>query len=620
MLKGLREKYLQEAGKVGFTEGDIAHGVFSRFNQIDSEAFNWRYLWQIILRFFHPSLNNVYFSGTDGDIRHNEIFASEPTTYLTEVTDFMFRAMFPEGYPWFGMAVYDYYGREVSKAKLSPAMLRHLQDAEDVLRDLLLYGNFYPEVKTSLHHFNLLGNAILRVTPWGKEAGQVRFTDCPVHRMGVQRDSMGQVVALAWTEAFERWEIFRNYGAKGWELFRSTLKIPANPGMYLNKVGRDVFGQGSGGPSMGGNPSMSASQALGTAQSPQKRNVEEVIRLAIPNNQTTGIPGGGLVFPEMQYVCYIITKSTKRLVDVEMYSDLNFGVASDTRVVGEAYGRGMCGRILPDVGVLNKKKKVELIADSITAQTPIVVAGPGLNRPIGNTLRPFQQIHAKSNTQIQPLFNADALMRRTKAIYEDEKLSVAEGLRRDKINLEMADRMTLGEFTQRRDISQSIFQPQAGVIYAELIQPVLRATLNYAYISGRLPTPPQDILLSGLKFRIKTYSMFSYGQNLEKGLNFSRAMAPLGDIPQVQPEILDNIDFNGLLRANLSSYGLADIINDPDIVARIRESRAEMLSKGSAGGNRITGEQKGRDKAIAEKVYNETTGPGVDDQQFVGVQ
>ena len=620
MLKGLRTKYLQETDKAfgKVTEADIVHAVFNKFSQIDSEAMTWRNLWQTILRFFYPGLNNVQIDYTGGDIRFNEIFASEPTTYLTEVNDFIYRAMFPEGYPWFGIGVFDHYGRRVPKGKLSTNFLRHLQDAEDVLRDMMLQGNFYPECRTALLHFLLLGNAILRVAPWGKEAGAVRVADCPVHRIGVQRDSMGKVYCLAWAESLDRWQIYRDYGAEGWNLFRKTGGA-ANPDNYLNQVTREIFGATGGGVTSGYGTT-GTFMPLGTAQSGVKRDVEDTIRLMIPNDRMTGVPNPGTVFPELGYVCYVITRQTKRLLDVEMYSDLPFGVASDLRVTGEAYGRGMCGRVLPDVGVLNKKKQIELIADSVTAQSPVVIAGQGLSRPIGKKLLPFQQIHAKSNTSVAPLFDVDALMRRTKAIYEDEKLSVAEGMRRDKINLEMSDRMTLGEFSQRRDISQSIFQPQAGVIYTELIHPILKSALNYAYMVGKLPPPPPELLLSGLRFKIETYSMFSYGQNLEKGMNFSRAMAPLGEFPKFQPEILDNIDFNALLRANLANYGLADILLGEAQVESLRDRRAQtMAQQRGGGGSQMTGAQKGRQKAEAEAVYRETAAAGIDDTTIGGL-
>ena len=620
MLKGLRNKYLEATSKsfAKVTEADIAHAVFNKFNKIDYDALSWRNLWKTILKFHYPALDNVYFSTTGGDIRFNEIYASEPTTYLTEVNDFMYRAMFPEGYPWFGVAVFDHYGRRVSKAKLSTSFLQHLQDAEDVLRDLLLHANFYPQVRTSLMHFNLLGNAILRVSPGVGDIGAIAVTDCPVHRMGVQRDSLGSVYALAWTEAMDRWQIYRDYGPEGWGLFRKTGG-PGNPENYLNPITREVFGAGGGGiTASGGMPG--TFMPLGASQPKGGIDTEDVIRLILPNTKDTGIPNPGTVFPELKYICYVVTQKTKRLLDVEMYSDLPFGVASDTRVVGEAYGRGMCGRLLPDVGVLNKKKQIELVADSVTAQSPIVVSGQGLSRPVGNTLKPFQMIHAKSNTTVGSLFNADAIMRRTKAIYEDEKLSVAEGMRRDKINLEMADRMTLGEFSQRRDISQSIFQPDSGVIYTQLIQPILKAALNYAYMVGRLPPPPQELLLSGLKFRIETYSMFSYGQNLEKGMNFSRAMAPLGDYPQIQPEILDNIDFNGLLRANLASYGLSDILKDESAVEAEREARAKLMSMERGGGSGSpSGAERGTQKAIEAATMREAEAAGLDDTQIEGV-
>lgn len=52
----------------------------------------------------------------------------------------------------------------------------------------------------------------------------------------------------------------------------------------------------------------------------------------------------------------------------------------------------------------------------------------------------------------------------------------------------------------------------------------------------------------------------------------------------------------------------------------MQQMREELKGGGAgAGGNRMTGEEKGRTKAMAETVYNEVKGAGIDDSQFMGV-
>ena len=317
----------------------------------------------------------------------------------------------------------------------------------------------------------------------------------------------------------------------------------------------------------------------------------------------------------MEYVCYVVTARTKRLLDVEMYPVNPIGVSTDIRVVGEQYGRGMCGRALPDVGVLNKKKYYSLLGDSMTAQSPMVVSGPGLVRPIGDRLSPYQMVHARTGTTVSPLYDLNSLYKRNQALYEEDNLSVRQALRKDKMEMELADRMTATEFTFRQDLSQGVFAPMVGGIYKG-IRPLLVATVQHAYMTGRLEQPPEEMFLSGLDFRIETHSTFSYGEGSNKAMNFSRAMAPLGDIPQFRPDILDNIDFNTVLRSSLAHFGNADFLFPLAKVAQQRQQRMQeqAMLKGGGGAGQVSAEQKGQNKAITERSARDAVSDGSAEQ------
>ena len=604
MYKGLRKEFLEGVMKNNGTEANIVHAVLSRHGQIEQEAQQWRNLWQTILRFFFPSLNNVYFEGTGGNIRFNEIYSSTPATDLLDVVDFLTKSMFPETYSWIKTGVY-YKGRPLEKGKLSTSMLQYLEDVEEVTRYMMMDGNFYSEIRQFILHFLLLGNSALRAIP---KDGSLFYVDCPIHRLGVQRDSRGDVYAMGWTEKYAGWEIINDYGEEGFALFKTPNKTPANPYQYLNPIQMDAYS--TGGIASGG----MLGQSLGTVEGSVSnyRKVEEVVRLLIPHKTNTGIPNPVSILPKMEYICYVVTVKTRRLLDVEFYPVNPIGVASDIRVVGEQYGRGMCGRALPDVGVLNKKKYYSLLADGVIAQSPVIVAGQGLVKPPGETLKPHQLLHAKTGTKIESLYDLNGMFKRKQALYEEDNMNVKRALRKDKVEMELVDRMTATEFTHRQDLSQGVFAPMVGSIYKGIL-PILSSTVQYAILTGRLEQPPDEMFLSGLDFKIETFSTFSYGQISDKAMNFTRAMAPFGELFQAQPDVLDNVDFHTALRSNFAQYNVSDFLNSLEKVKQDRIERAQR-EQGAGPAGPVGAEQQGLDKAVSRRAERDAMADGSDQQ------
>ena len=281
---------------------------------------------------------------------------------------------------------------------------------------------------------------------------------------------------------------------------------------------------------------------------------------------------------------------------------MRIGVAKDIQVVGEEYARGLCGRLLPSVAVLNNKKRLSMKAEGKLLGSPVGIEGPGFVDKKKETYKENELLRLKAGTKLTPLFDPAAVFRQKQTLYEMDRANLERAMMIDKIQVEMADRMTLGEFTQRRDINGLGFTSFANSHYKHCTVPQLKASLNYAYMSGRLPPPPPEIFESGLTMELETYSTFTYGQHSEKGMNLTRAMAPLGDVFSIQPELLDWINFKSILKRNFASYHLGNSLNTLDEVTRIRKQRAELANMGKAQGQaQPSAVDKGRDSAIAER-------------------
>ena len=275
----------------------------------------WRMLWNSILRLFYPTLNNVYYDGSAGEGRINEVFASEPNSFLQKILNYLYTSMYPQTHPWIGVGVRTQSGIPVDKGKLSVPVIRHLDEAVSVVRYLLKEGSFYEEKQINLAHALLLGNSAMRAVPVG--GGMLQYIDMPVHRVSVQRDNLGRPFAHTWSERMERWQVTRDYGADAWMLFKRPADNPTADPEFLRKY-TELFGQGAGGGGI--QPSgMSTTHmnTIGTVPNAgQDGGFETVIKVLIPNIPTSGIPGGGNLFPEMTHVCYVVTEKTKRLLDV----------------------------------------------------------------------------------------------------------------------------------------------------------------------------------------------------------------------------------------------------------------------------------------------------------------
>ena len=600
MLVGLRDRYLKAIKGSGNFETNAVLAIQGRVSEMSSSSQEWLNYFRTILRLFNPELNNVFFDGGGGDLRVNSVFSSEPGTYIYESADFLVRAMFPEGNPWFRPQFRDRLGRPVSISDVSLSSQKYAGDAVDVTRFLLSEGGFYESAQEALLHFLLLGTAPMQTI---QTEEMLRYMHVPVHRMPILLSKDGEVVGVTMTDTLDDWEVKKHYGDEGLALFSETPKDGYQAAVH-RKPGDPMgmqFPLYSGLLPGGGNSGQrhSASKAA---------NTKEIIRLWVPRADYMGIPMPSDFFPEMEYVCYVLTRKTQRLLDVEVYPTKPFGVATDIRVAGEGYSRGIGGRALPDVAVLNKKKNAELVVDSLVSQSPLVLEGRGFQKPIGKGLRPWQLLHIKPETKLGTLYDPNSIYQRTHQIYESELATLREIVRKDKQNVALQDRMTASEFQQRQDASWGTFAAMGNRVYRTLAAPILRATLNYAILKGALPSPPSELQEGSVSMDLQMVSAFSYGQPSELGQNLARALAPIAGLIEGNPRLLDGLDTEKYLKASLASHELAEFSRSEEDVRRYRENMAQMERASRGGGQQRDPEQEARDAVMQGQVQEDIAG------------
>lgn len=598
MLVGLRNDYLGRLPQDA-NEKVVVRKVREQYSLYAQEVQRWQSFWQRILQNFYPDMDNIFNSSTSGVPRSNEVYTSHPSIFAKDYVDFMMKATFPESIPWFRSRFRDYRGLPIPRYKLDTQTLQFADDIVDAMRYWVFKSGFYDELNSTIMHDTLLGNSSMRCLLSEED---IKVKDTPIQMLAIGRDTAGRVHSVGEMVYTPDMEIAKKYGR---EMVQRLNKPASALKFSVNGVPAITAPTPSGMTGQG----MFGTQMLGSNSANQK-NSKRLIKFFFPNKDYADIPGGGKIAPEMDYLALIISDESNVILDVEAHPILPWGITRATTVQGESYGRGLGSLLLADVSVLNAKKRVEYQVDAIQSQSPIVIQGTGFVNPPAQSLRPFEKLHVYPNTKVAPLYQGSSLMQRAKASYETELESLGAGMRRDRIDIALADRMTASEYTHRKDASWGLFAPLAGRHYRQLGSPFLDNVLSWMIMTDKVPVLPQTLLNGNVKFEIETYSVLSYGQDSEVGQNINRAFGPLIGFIESNPEILDIFDTENFLRSNLSRFELSRFARSDEKVGQIREARAQM---NAPGGGVTDPAMKAKERFLEGQALDNLQNKAVDD-------
>ncbi len=154
----------------------------------------------------------------------------------------------------------------------------------------------------------------------------------------------------------------------------------------------------------------------------------------------------------------------------------------------------------------------------------------------------------------------------SRAMYEDLFLMLA-----------MSDRkqITATEVAERQEEKLLMLGPVLERLNDELLDPLIERTFNIMDRRGLLPEPPQE--LDGVDLKVEYISILAQAQKMVATGGIDRLAGFVTSIGQVQPDVLDKMDFDQAVDEYGSALGVPTrIIRSDDDVARMRENRAKI--------------------------------------------
>ena len=135
--------------------------------------------------------------------------------------------------------------------------------------------------------------------------------------------------------------------------------------------------------------------------------------------------------------------------------------------------------------------------------------------------------------------------------------------------------MTAREVAAREEEKLLMLSPVLEQFHNEVLDPLTKRTFGICLRNGLLPPMPEEIKTEELK--VNFISLLAQAQRMVEMPSIEKVMGFAGSMAAINPEILDNINFDQALRRSAEVYGAPEIIlRSEEETAEIRRERQAM--------------------------------------------
>ena len=260
------------------------------------------------------------------------------------------------------------------------------------------------------------------------------------------------------------------------------------------------------------------------------------------------------------------------------FEEFPFMVPRWAKSSGEVYGRGPGHDALPDILTLNKAVEFKLKAWNKVIDPTIKVRDDGVIGAV--RLTPGALIHVRDMEAVQPL---DLGGRFDVAEMEEEKIrgSIRRIFFSDQLQLQEGPQMTAYEVQVRYELMQRILGPTLGRLEVEWLNPMVERTFAILKRRNRFPEMPPELAQmieeGKVTLDIEYEGPLARAQRLSESVAIQRYFQIILPLSEAKPEILDNVDFDEVAKAQAVNVNLpTKILRSPQDRDDLRAARQQL--------------------------------------------
>lgn len=502
--------------------------IVSRFEKLANERYTWESHWQEIAEYVLPRKAEITVRRTPGEkrtrnlydttaIRANQILAAGLHGYLTS-----------PGTPWFTLRLQDYDLMQKSRdVKL------WLKDAERKIMAVLNFSNFNSQIHELYLDLGAFGTACMYEEE--DPVRVVRFDTRPISEIYIAENANGVVdtvfrkFIMTARQAYQRW-------------------------------GRD------------------AGEAV--AKAIEKNKPEEKFEFLHAVFPREDFHPGKAGAKNMPWASVYIELSSRHLISEKGYEEFPYFVPRWLKSSSEIYGRSPAMTALPDIKMVNEMAKTIIKAAQKVVDPPVVLPHDGFLLPLKLTPGGINyRTSPNPNDRVEPLITG-ANIPVGLNYKEVRRQAIREAFFVD-LFLMLAQRkaeMTATEVLERVEEKMIILGPTLGRLMAELLTPIITRTFNILSRKGIIAPPPPE--LEGQEYIVEYVSPLARAQRAAEVGAITRLFLTVTPLVQIQPEVVDNIDGDRIIRHVADAIGAPpEILRSDDEVQALRQQRVQMMQQ-----------------------------------------
>lgn len=510
--------------------------VVKLHGQLDTERSNWDKHWDEVCKYVIPRKDNVYGNHVPGDKVTNTLFDTQAILANDNLASALHGMLTSPSFIWFGLATGN---KEVdSNDKVREWLFNSTLKTIEVMNQ----SNFQTEIHEVYLDLGSIGTAPLRIE--ADEEDIVRYYSEPVYDVVIKENSKGRIDFVSREYEFDGRQVMQEFAD---DMEPEVMKhvedcLRSNPAKKF-KIIHQVCKRSK------------ADQAMGI---------------------------GATAYPIKSVH---VLKDNAMILRESGFKSFPYAIPRWSKINKETYGRSPAMKTLADIKMVNSMKKVTIQGAQLAIAPPLQVPDNGFLTPL--TVKPFgvNYKRAGSRDSIEPLFTG-ANPQLGEALIEMIQNSIDKHFLLDKLTTPLQDRMTAAETLQRRDESLRFLGPNLGRLDVELLKPVIDRTFDICMDAGvydPMPAELEEYLDSvGGKANLKIVyrSTIAQAQLIAQAENVVRAVNSTAFVVGSQPEVMDNIDGDKLLRNNFTTYN-ADpgVLRSENDVKRMRQERQQAMQE-----------------------------------------
>lgn len=519
-------------GAVTATAKPVLH-VMSRADSAFREMMPWRDQWQQIIDYMLPNAKPTNRDLSPGQKTTQKLFDSTAINSNAVMAASMHSLLTNQINRWFGVATpYKDVNDDVKSRTW-------LEEVADIVHTTFRLSNINSELNETYIDVGAFGTGCLLEEERGEQgSGDIRFQAIPIGDYAIEEDLSGDANAL-----------HRKYKS-------SAYALAAEWGTDVSEETRKRVASGHG------------------------HEKVEILHSVYPIDEKG---------KEFKWRSMYIEKKKKHVISNQGYKKFPFMVPRWSKRSGEIYGRGPGYIALPDIKTLNKSKELGLKHFAKTINPTVLLPEDSLFGKM--YLTPGGINFMKGDTEKARFFTPP-----TSPGYESFKTtelkdSIKEMFFHSQLQLAQGPQMTATEVERRYEIMNRVLGPTLGRLEYELLKPMVERALQILSDAKKLPPMPEKmqkkLQAHGVIFSTDGTTKFDLTVVYEGPLARAQKTTKIGAIvrffeltipaAQIKPEVLDNINFDTMLREMADASALPPkALRTLDEVAAIREDRAKQ--------------------------------------------